>query len=240
MLPYQDSARDGENGKFTAHPSTMRGESINEIGHEAMHRRRFLRLVAGAAPLAIGLTHPWHSLAASSGIDDLSFLKSRVSLMPRAAWTQTAPMTQRLERSPNYTRITVHHAGASISTELRCEDIAMQIEGIMEGHRKRRFGDIGYHFVIDRAGRVWEGRSLKYTGAHVSAQNQENIGVMLLGNFERQRPAPKQLDSLHELTQALRNRFTVPRYRVFGHRDLGQTLCPGRYLYGTVGALRGA
>ena len=218
----------------------MRGESINQFEPESMHRRRFLGLVAGAAPIAIGLAHPWRARAASNAIDDLSFLRPRVSLMPRAAWTQTAPILQRLDASPNFTRVTVHHSGASISTELRCEDIAMQIEGIMEGHRRRHFGDIGYHFVVDRAGRVWEGRSLKYTGAHVSAQNEGNIGVMLLGNFERQRPAPKQLDSLHELTQALRYRFTVPRYSVFGHRDLGHTLCPGRYLYGTVGALRGA
>ena len=41
---------------------------------------------------------------------------------------------------------------------------------------RRRFGDIGYHFAIDRNGRVWEARSLAYAGAHVQVVLQGDCG----------------------------------------------------------------
>jgi hypothetical protein len=108
----------------------------------------------------------------------------------------------------------------------------------LAGHQRRRFGDIGYHFILDRAGRVWEGRSMQFVGAHVSAENEENIGVMMLGNFEDQRPSDRQVDALRALTFALQGRYAVPATRVYGHRDLGHTLCPGHHLYGEVKALK--
>ena len=123
---------------------------------------------------------------------------------------------------------------------LHPKEVAADIENIMAGHRARHFGDIGYHFIVDRAGRVWEGRSLKYTGAHVSAQNDENVGIMLLGNFENQRPSGSQMQGLYGLVHGLRSHFGIPKDFIFGHCDLGKTLCPGRYLYGYVSEMRAA
>ena len=75
-------------------------------------------------------------------------------------------------------------------------------------------------------------------GAHVSGENEENVGVMLLGNFEYQRPSTKQLDALQETISALRTLYGIGGQQLYGHRDLGSTLCPGRYLYGYVSGMK--
>ena len=215
-------------------------------GRGPMDRRHFLSTLAAALP-AVGVIPAMASslpqaLRAGVPVERLGigFLEGKVDILPRRAWTRIAPLESRMERAERYTRITVHHSGSSVNVHEDFEMVAFDIEGILSGHQKRRFGDIGYHFILDRAGRVWEGRSLRYVGAHVSAANRENIGVMLLGNFEYQEPSARQLAALRGLTLALRERFNVDAGEVFGHRDLGHTLCPGHHLYGEVGTLRHA
>jgi N-acetyl-anhydromuramyl-L-alanine amidase AmpD len=91
---------------------------------------------------------------------------------------------------------------------------------------------------LDYAGRVWEGRSLVYEGAHVVCQNERNIGIMLLGNFEAQSPSPAQRESVKRLIALLRERYKIKPHRVFGHCDLGHSVCPGRHLYAFVRGIR--
>lgn len=43
---------------------------------------------------------------------------------------------------------------------------------------------IGYHFVIERNGRVMSGRSLEEIGAHVQGNNAKSIGICLIGTDE--------------------------------------------------------
>jgi N-acetyl-anhydromuramyl-L-alanine amidase AmpD len=156
----------------------------------------------------------------------------------KSAWTQQTPVRSRLNPAAPYRMITIHHEGRHQNRHLNHSDVARDLSNILAGHRNRRYGDIAYHLIIDPAGRVWEGRSLRYQGAHVADHNRGNIGVMLLGNFEQQSPAGAQLESLHKLTHILSRYFHVPRTAVFGHRDLSQTLCPGRRLYPYVAAMR--
>jgi hypothetical protein len=202
-------------------------------------RRRFLKTLLCALP-AFALAGPPAQAALT---DDqirghLDALARQVDLKRRFQWTGAAPHLEQLRLATAYSRLTVHHTGTGTNLHQDLGMVATDIENVMVGHLGRHFGDIGYHFVVDRAGRVWEGRSLRFVGAHVSSENEENIGVMLLGNFENQRPSESQVATLNRLTGALRNRFSIPLYRVYGHRDLGHTLCPGRYLYGYVGDMR--
>ena len=105
---------------------------------------------------------------------------------------------------------------------------------------QRGFGDIGYHYLIDPAGRVWAGRSLDYQGAHARGSNNiANIGICLLGNFDDERPRPTALRSLASLLGALRERHDIPAFRVYGHCDFCVTACPGRHLSSWVGRYKG-
>lgn len=211
-------------------------------GRSEINRRGFLRAIASGVPLACaapslvwGNSPPVPSLASV-----MHSIRARVDLRRRDRWAGEEPVWRRLRRVDAYSRITVHHAGCGVNFHTQEAEVAYDIESIRVGHLARRFGDIGYHFVVDRAGRVWEGRSLQYMGAHVSHENEQNIGLMLLGNFEEQQPASRQLEALASLTGVLRRRFGIAPRQVYGHRDLGHTLCPGRHLYGQVGRLRRA
>jgi N-acetyl-anhydromuramyl-L-alanine amidase AmpD len=136
-------------------------------------------------------------------------------------------------------RITIHHEGHTpvwFTDELNTKARLEQVRNIHT--RDRRWGDIGYHYIIDRAGRVIEGRPLAYQGAHVSKQNPHNVGVMLLGNFEKQSPSQAQLAAMQSTLRYLMAKYRVPVKRVYTHRELGPTVCPGRNLQPRVASLR--
>jgi hypothetical protein len=168
----------------------------------------------------------------------LSFLSSSVILVRRSAWANVSPISSKLKTAAFFRRITIHHSGALILRDTARSSVIGELNGVLAAHRRIRYGDIGYHFVIDYAGRVWEGRSLSYEGAHVSSENEGNIGVMLLGNFERQKPSQPQLETLARVSALLRRHFDISARRVYGHRDIGASACPGRYLYPHVVALK--
>ena len=49
---------------------------------------------------------------------------------------------------------------------------------------ERGWTDIGYHFVIDPAGTIYEGRDIRVRGAHVEGANTGKVGLLLLGDFQ--------------------------------------------------------
>jgi len=126
--------------------------------------------------------------------------------------------------TPNWTHIIVHHTGAE-------EKDAAQVRRY---HLSLGWRDIGYHYVIERDGRVVPGRSLDLPGAHCKAagMNFKGIGVAVLGNLNNHPPLPPQVVSLESLVLDLRERFGIPAANVLGHREVpgAATDCPGRFL----------
>ena len=167
---------------------------------------------------------------------DLRFLTRVMPVRRRHEWASIPPNPARLRLAGanRYSRITLHHTGTDVITATSEPAVIRCLDSVLGGHLSRNFGDVGYHFLIDYVGRVWEGRSLAYWGAHVSGQNEQNIGIVLLGNYERQRPSAPQLQTMSRLVHVLRHQYGIRRGQVYGHIDLGQTLCPGRYLYPSV------
>ena len=115
---------------------------------------------------------------------------------------------------------------------------ADRIERVRRAHLDRGWGDIGYHYIIDRGGRIWEARSVVYQGAHVKDHNEHNIGVMVLGNFDLQQPSDAQLTTLQTLIKALREKYSVPITKLHTHQELMPTACPGKNLQPRVASLR--
>ncbi|MAJ46069.1 MAG: hypothetical protein CMJ57_01915 [Planctomycetaceae bacterium] len=162
--------------------------------------------------------------------------------LARSYWAKGAPIPSRINPMGTPNRITIHHDGMPPFSGTRQSEVAARIELIRRAHLNRdggnRWGDIGYHFVVDRAGRVWEARPITYQGAHVKNQNERNIGILCLGNFEQQRPSRDQVRGLEILVVNLRNKYRVPTSRVRTHRELASTLCPGRHLQDAVNSSR--
>jgi len=159
--------------------------------------------------------------------------------IPRGRWARQAPIPSRLNPMRQVAKITVHHEGWTPVWFTDTTATAARLELIRKSHLNRmRAGDIGYHFIIDRAGRVWEGRSLRYQGAHVKANNEYNIGVMCLGNFDKQSPSSRQLLGLQNTLALLMKQYRVPLGRVYTHQEINPTACPGKNLQPRVAALR--
>ena len=91
------------------------------------------------------------------------------------------------------------------------------------------WGDLGYHFMIDPEGRIFEGRRLVWRGAHVGGMNDHNLGICLMGNFDEIRPTAAAISSLERLLDDLRAQNGIPRSAVTWHRawPSANTVCPG-------------
>jgi hypothetical protein len=169
------------------------------------------------------------------------------TILARSTWANQAPIAPRLEPMGAITRLTLHHEGMDADRLASRSDVIDQLQKIQVEHERRMHaGDIGYHYIIDCAGRIWEGRPLKYQGAHAGNgdANRGNIGIVLMGNFEIQRPTAAQLASMKNLVNYLMVKYRIPVTRVYTHceirnkYDIGNTACPGRYLQREVDVMR--
>jgi hypothetical protein len=165
-----------------------------------------------------------------------------LTIQPRSAWNAASAVPGRLTSAGgNWSRITIHHS-AKCSKEIGSPssgNVAGTIKDIQTVHmRDEGYGDIGYHFLIDPAGRIWQGRLLDWQGAHAGgangANNVGNIGICVLGDFSNERPDPRALASLEKLVDALCERHHIARSHLYGHRQLRSTECPGDALYAWV------
>ena len=155
-------------------------------------------------------------------------------VLPRSAWTTRGPARPgEINPMNGVNRITIHHDGMDAFASTGESDAARRLEMIRAAHITRRpqpFADIGYHYVIDPAGRVWEARNVRYQGAHVQDHNEHNLGIMVMGNFDLQRPTPAATSALDRFTAAQMRAYRVPIGRVYTHQELNPTACPGRNL----------
>lgn len=170
----------------------------------------------------------------NSGMDNTIFS----GVIPRNNWATGNPVPARMNVMTPITQVTVHHDGMDPFYSSDESDTKARLDAIRKSHLGRGWGDIGYHFVIDRAGRIWQGRPLNYQGAHVKDHNEGNIGVMCVGNFDQQNPSESQLNTLDRYIKALMSSFTVPVTRVWTHQELGPTACPGNQLQGHMNVVR--
>lgn len=93
------------------------------------------------------------------------------------------------------------------------------------------FADVGYHFLIDGLGQVYEGRPFSVRGTHTGGFNTGTVGICLLGNFEVVHPPTAQIQTLMTLINYLAPAFLITH--MAGHRDFqpGATVCPGANLW---------
>ncbi|MDX2115149.1 MAG: peptidoglycan recognition family protein [Planctomycetota bacterium] len=160
------------------------------------------------------------------------------NIISRSEWASGAPIPSRMDPAQPYYRITIHHDGMDAFTSTDRGAASARLEQIRRAHLDRGFGDIGYHYLIDPAGRVWQGRTLEWQGAHVKATNQGNLGVCMLGNYMEQQPTDTQLAALDRFVNSQMRTYRVNVGRVYTHRELGPTECPGNFLQPRINALR--
>lgn len=132
-------------------------------------------------------------------------------------------------------RVCVHHSALATSVRSPSE-VGAELRKLQASHQQK-WADLGYHFVIDASGGIWEGRNLKWQGAHEGAGlNQGSIGVCLLGNFDEGPVPAAQLGALKSLLDAMRTRWSLTAADIKTHREVRPepTACPGSRLQGWV------
>lgn len=101
-----------------------------------------------------------------------------------------------------------------------------QIQAFHQGP-SRGWNDIGYHYLIDKNGVVYEGRGREVWGAHSPGKNHEP-SVALIGTYQTTRPSEAQHWAVYELHDFLGT------HKVRGHRENTSTSCPGDAAYSMI------
>ena len=157
---------------------------------------------------------------------------------PRTSWARFGPNPRKADRMGRVTRLTVHHDGMNAFTTADRAAAARRLENIRSAHVGQGWADIGYHYVIDPGGRVWQGRPTSLQGAHVRQNNPGNIGIMVMGNYNKQRVSNAGQRALLATVASLMQQHNISRSRVYTHRELVSTACPGVRLQRTMNTLR--
>ncbi len=146
---------------------------------------------------------------------------------------------------PHYEKKTLHHT-AGFSAVTLAEGLE-QVRRIQDFHQNGRgWSDIGYHFLMDQEGRLYQGRpflneSIPFDegpplvrGAHVGGNNTGNVGVSLMGCYHppegsgcRDAMTEAAKDSLVVTFAYLSERYSIDPEALRGHRDFSNTACPG-------------
>lgn len=164
----------------------------------------------------------------SKPIQPVPQVQDSFGIIPRSSWTREGPNLRTIDPMNGVRLITFHHSGDPKPFTINdFAGTAQHLEYVRSYHRSRNFQDIGYHFAIDRAGRVWQLRSLRYQGQHVRYNNEHNIGVVVLGNFDMQSPTREQKDRIRVFGALLRKQYNLPISRVYTHQEIVKTECPG-------------
>jgi hypothetical protein len=168
-------------------------------------------------------------------------------LITRAVWGALPGRTAKMDRNVGaWQRITVHHSADynGERAEQSANESVQAVRSIQRFHMQgNRWGDIGYHFLIDPQGRVYEGRSLNWQGAHAGdpARNRRNIGICVLGDYSSGKPPAAAVEALANLIDWLVGKHSIARNQIYGHLELKSgTACPGPALLGWVEDYRGA
>ena len=158
-------------------------------------------------------------------------------IISRSEWGARPP-THGYSPHPYYIKLTLHHAAGFSANNI--DEGIEQLRAIQDLHQYvRGWSDIGYHFVVDKAGNIYQGRPETVIGAHVLNNNTGNIGVCVLGCYH-----PPELYCGDWLTEATTNslvalyawisgEYNYDPNVLLGHRDYieNYTSCPGNNVH---------
>ena len=159
-------------------------------------------------------------------------------------------------------KIIIHHTAGGEWVRTK-EDAQAYIRSIYKQHAlTNKRGDIGYNFIIDPAGNIYEGRAWGegVVGMHAKYNNTASVWIALIGNFDKSKPTKEQLKSLIKLLVILSKKYDInPQlsyavyhksttskpyvqdikdYAIVGHQDAGHTSCPWKNLEAMLPKIR--
>ena len=188
----------------------------------------------------------------------------RPEIVPRSRWRANEKLVR--ERSPSLhgvRTVFIHHTNQP--NDYACSSVPRMLRMLEADHVRRGWDDLGYNFMVDRCGTIYEGRAGGLTrsveGAHTKGFNAHSLGIAALGTFDDGHEVPQAVvDSIAALAAWKLRPGIDPRgrtrmtsssdasrygkgdkarlYVIAGHRDTYTTNCPGAALYDKLGEIR--
>jgi hypothetical protein len=166
-------------------------------------------------------------------------------IVPRSAWGAKPP-DKSLMQAHIPREIVIHHTAEpqrprqTLAQKLQRLERFSRAEGRVEKRPKPVWGDVPYHYYIDAAGRIAEGRDINYEGdTNTPYRTAGRIQIVLEGRFDTEQPGAAQLASLDRLVVWLAVRHRVLAAAISGHNDhVPWSDCPGRNLRSHLPVLR--
>lgn len=189
------------------------------------------------------------------------------AIIRRSTWGADETLTRATTGRDRLKSVVVHHT-AGTNTYTRAES-AQILRGILEYHTQTLgWADIGYNVLVDKHGQIFEGRAgglhRVIEGAHARGYNSATCGVSVLGDYSATAVPSAVVQAIGKIAGwKLLGSFvtsatgtvsytvtaedvvhetgsTVALPRIFAHRDVNHTDCPGDRLYAQMGAIRSA
>ncbi|NYV78420.1 peptidoglycan recognition protein, partial [Streptomyces sp. UH6] len=205
--------------------------------------------------------------AGAEGVDEpraAPYIGPRPAIVTRRGWKANESLR---EKSFAYTKKVkvafVHHTATG--NGYTCKQAPSVIRSIYRYHvGSMGWRDIGYNFLVDKCGKIYEGRAGGVTrpvmGAHTLGFNSNSMGIAVIGSFGTTKPTAKSVRGIARLTawklglhgmnprgktylkSGGGNRYqkgkNVRLNTISGHRDGFATSCPGGRLYSKLGTAR--
>ncbi len=173
----------------------------------------------------------------------------RPAIIPRRGWGADESLMTWEPKYEKPVKIIIHHTATPNDPK---QDPAATVRAVYYYHAVTRgWGDIGYNYLIDRLGNIYEGRKggEGVVGGHDYGFNEGSVGISLIGDFQSEPPTDAMMDALARLVAWVCDRYGIdPTGRsifrdldlpnIAGHRETKSTTCPGDQVQNRLPALR--
>lgn len=186
------------------------------------------------------------------------------SIVTRAGWgeTRVPPLW-----TPSYVKLggaVIHHtAGTNNYTQAQAPGVVRSVHDYHTYSSGRGWDDIGYNFLVDKYGTIYEGRygtllssdTQMVVGGHAAPANTGSMGISVMGTYTGTvQPTQASITSMENIiawkfsTAGVNPKGTWTFYNgntgrnqtvnaILGHRDVSATVCPGN-IYPLLGSMR--
>lgn len=136
----------------------------------------------------------------------------------------------RLRVKHHIDKLTLHHSATNHTAE---DDITTKLRNMqIWGEKDRNWFDVPYHFFIDIDGSIFQARDYHYAGdTNTRYDPRGHFLINCFGNYNKAEPNQQQLESIAKLMAWAAAEFHIDPLKIYGHRDLADTSCPGDNLY---------
>lgn len=159
----------------------------------------------------------------------------KVEIVTREEWKAEKPKsTSAISSAVDY--VFIHHTAEKKCYSVKwCTQVLQEIQKYHMTDSKRMYQDIAYSFLVGEDGRIYEGRGWNRVGAHSQGYNSKSYGISFMGNYMETLPDKAALNAAKNLIACGQEKGKISAsYRLYGHRDIKSTACPGDMLYNEI------